>query len=259
MNKIKYYLKWFLRRFLGIQSPKMFLYRFFGIRFPKLKSQQKHWTNRGAGYMEEFFGSTIESREIFFQNLLIQQLATLEFDSVFEAGSGFGWNIKRLKKEYPGARVGGLDFSMGQLINAKDYLNGYQASICCGDNCKMPFKDDAYDIGISIGVFMNIHSSLIRLATSEMARVCKKYIIHFEYDEKNTTEKVNELFRPQYNIISHDYRSLYKALGTEVLQFQTYKDFDKAYEEHVRNIQLKPEYREYHQFPAKYTLIVIKV
>ncbi|KPA13628.1 Methyltransferase type 11 domain protein, partial [Candidatus Magnetomorum sp. HK-1] len=54
------------------------------------------------------------------------------------------------------------------------------------NNCYIPFKDNSFDIGFSLGVFMNIHPLMAKLAFSEMMRVCKKYIIHIEYDENNT-------------------------------------------------------------------------
>ena len=40
-------------------------------------------------------------REKFFQDLLLNNIKGLKFDSAFEAGCGFGWNINRLKNEFP--------------------------------------------------------------------------------------------------------------------------------------------------------------
>jgi len=244
--KIEYYFKWFL-------------FNIIGVRLPKLKSQKKYWADRGSSYMREFIEENYVDREIFFQDLLICQLQPLEFDSLFEAGCGFGWNIKRVKDEFPGTRIGGVDFSIPQLIHSKNYLKGYQAETCYGDICKMPLKDDAFDIGISVGVFMNIHPSQIAEATKEMTRVCKKYIIHLEYDENNTTQKLKKKRSFKTNIVSHDYQKLYHALGKKVLQFQTYKDFDKAYSSHMKNLQKQLECWEEFEGAAKYILTVIKV
>jgi ubiquinone/menaquinone biosynthesis C-methylase UbiE len=244
--KIDYYYKWLL-------------YRFLGLELPKLKSQRQYWAERGNSYMNEFMGENYVDREIFFQDILIEQLKPLKFDSLFEAGCGFGWNIKRVKDEFPGTRIGGVDFSVPQLNYSKDYLTGYQAETCHADICSMPLKDNAYDIGISVGVFMNIHASKISEATKEMTRVCKKYIIHLEYDENNTTRELKKKRSFKTNIVSHDYRKLYEALGKEVLQLQTYRDFDKAYAVHVNNLKNKLECWEEFEGPAKYILTVIKV
>ena len=243
--KIEYYCKWFL-------------YRFLGLELPKLKSQRQYWAERGNSYMNEFMGENYVDREIFFQDILIKQLQFLEFDSLFEAGCGFGWNIKRVQDEFPGTRIGGVDFSIPQLNYSKDYLKGYQAETCHADICSMPLKDNAYDIGISVGVFMNIHSSKIAEAIKEMTRVCKKYIIHIEYDENNTTKELKQKRSFKTNIVSHDYRKLYRDLGKEVLQFQIYKDFEEAYSVHMKNLQKELKCWEEFEGPAKYILIVIK-
>ena len=183
----------------------------------------------------------------------------LKFDSLFEAGCGFGWNIRRVKDEFPETLIGGVDFSIPQLTYSKDYLKGYQAKTCYGDICKMPLKDNAYDIGISVGVFMNIHPSKIGDAVKEMARVCKKYIIHLEYDEDNTTKELKYKRSFKTNIVSHNYQKLYEIMGKEVLQFQTYKDFGESYALHIKNLQKKLDCWEEFEGPAKYILTVIKV
>ena len=90
---------------------KKFLYKLFRITLPKYKSQKNYWKNRGIAYMNDFFHSKYEQREVFFQNLLIENIKNLNFESAFEAGCGFGWNLKRLQDEFPSKRVGGLDFS----------------------------------------------------------------------------------------------------------------------------------------------------
>ena len=244
--KIEYYFKWFL-------------YRFLGIELPKLKSQRQYWAERGNSYMNEFIGENYVDREIFFQNILIEQLQPLNFDSLFEAGCGFGWNIKRVKDEFPETRIGGVDFSIPQLNFSKNYLKGYQAETYLADICSMPLKDNAYDIGISVGVFMNIHSSKILEAAKEMTRVCKKYIIHLEYDENNTTEELKKKRSFKTNIVSHDYRKLYEGLGKEVIQFQTYENFVEAYALHIKHLKNKLECWEDFEGPAKYILTVIKV
>lgn len=253
------------KKFLGIEvfkieyNFKWFLYRFLGFRFPKIKSQKQYWDERGTSYMGEFIGENYVDREIFFQDILIAKLQSLGFDSLFEAGCGFGWNIKRVKDEYPGTRIGGVDFSLPQLIHSKGYLKGYGAETCYGDICKMPLKDNAYDIGISVGVFMNIHPTKIAEAAEEMIRVCKKYIIHIEYDENNTTRDLKKKRSFKTNIVSHDYRKVYQDLGKEVLEFQTYKDFDDAYRSHINNLQNRLGSWEEFEGPSKYILTVIKV
>jgi len=244
--KIKYYAKWYLFKLLG-------------VTLPKLKDQRDYWQDRGQVYMQEILASGYLEREVFFQDRLIEILKGLEFDSFFEAGCGFGWNVRRVKDEFAQARVGGLDFSLSQLKNAQDYLSGLIIPLVNGDNCKMPLKDDAFDVGFSLGVFMNIHPDRIRSALAEMLRVCRRYIIHIEYDEGHTTPELREKRAVKTNIVSHDYKRLYEELGAKVTTFETYHDFGAAYHAHARQVTSNLDRWEGFEGPEKYIIIVVEV
>jgi ubiquinone/menaquinone biosynthesis C-methylase UbiE len=209
--------------------------------------------------MEEILSSGYLDREVFFQNLLIDKLKGFEFGSFFEAGCGFGWNIKRVKEEFPAVRVGGLDFSISQLANSKKYMGDENITGMGADICSMPLKDDAFDVGFSLGVFMNIHPSKIKSAIREMTRVCGKYIIHLEYDENHTTPELKEKRVFKTNIVSHDYKKLYEELNLKVVTFSTYKDFGKKYYEHAKSISSNLDRWEGFEGPEKYVFVVVKV
>jgi len=259
-NETAYWKKWFgLELFKVNYYAKWLLYHILGIKLPKLKNQRSYWESRGHVYMDEIIQSGYLNREIFFQNLLIDELKNLKFSSAFEAGCGFGWNIRRIKEAFPGARVGGLDFSYTQLSNSKTYLNRSDIAVVNGDNCHMPLNDNAYDIGFSIGVFMNIHSSKIEAALREMVRVCRKYIIHIEYDENHTTPELRKKRSIKTNIVSHNYKSLYEAMGIKPTRFLTYHDFGEAYREHESKSQGKLDRWEGFEGPEKYIVTVQKI
>jgi len=257
--------KVYWKKFLGVDLFKVnwffkyWLYKLFGFCLPKLKDQQDYWSRRGQVYMDEIMESGYLERESFFQDMLIDSLKTLQFESFFEAGCGFGWNIRRVKEEFPDKRVGGVDFSITQLGNAKKYVDKLNISVSQGDICRIPLKDNAYDIGFSLGVFMNIHPDKIRLAVEQMVRVCKKYIIHLEYDEDNTTKELREKRAFKTNIVSHDYKKIYESLGKRVVEFKTYKDFGEAYHQHAQSINLPLERWEGFEGPEKYIWIVVEI
>lgn len=238
---------------------KKLVYDLTGFTFPKLASQKNYWKDRGQVYMDEILSSGYLEREVFFQDMLIDFLKTIEFDSFFEAGCGFGWNIKRVKEEFPGTRVGGVDFSITQLLNSKTYLENTDIrQIANGDNCRLPYKDDAFDIGFSLGVFMNIHPDKIGSAIREVARVSKKYIIHLEYDETHTKKALRKKRAFKTNIVSHDYKTLYSNLGLKIVDFRTYKDFTDTFNQHVNRVTSPLDRWEGFEGPEKYIFIVIK-
>lgn len=238
---------------------KSFLYRFFKFKFPKLKSQKDYWTDRGRVYMDEVLSSGYLDREVFFQDMMIRELRGLEFNSLFEAGCGFGWNIKRAKDDFPAIRVGGVDFSQPQLLNSKKYMDKYNALVSRGDATQLPFCDNAFDIGITVGVFMNIHPSKIENALKEMIRVSKKYIVHLEYDELHATEELIKRRAFKTNIVSHDYKALYQSLGKHIINFKTHIDFSEEFERH--NKKIKSQLMDWESFegPEKYIFMVVKI
>lgn len=233
---------------------KEFLYRGFGITLPKLRDQRGYWERRGEAYRDEILISGYLEREVFFQNLILRELSAKPFDSVFEAGCGFGWNIKRVKEEFPQARVGGLDFSMPQLRNLRNYRKDTRVEVAQGDACRMPFRDGAFDVGFTLGVFMNIHPEKIPAALKEMLRVCRKRIIHLEWSESHATPELIQKRAFKTNIVSHSYDDLYAALGVHGVKVLTYKDFGQGFRNHERCISTTLDRWEGFEGPDKYTL-----
>lgn len=251
------------KRIFGIEQYKIewytksFLYKIFGVTLPKLADQRDYWIRRGTVYREEILASGYLDREVFFQDMLVEFLQTVEFSSFFEAGCGFGWNVERVRREFPATMVGGLDFSWSQLMNSRNYLPDSRFALANGDACHMPFRDNAFDVGFSLGVFMNIHPDKIGIALQEMLRVSGKYVVHLEYDATNTTKDLREKRAPKTNIVGHDYRKLYEDLGCKVVEFKTYADFGAQYHEHARSVSSDLDRWEGFEGPEKYIFIVV--
>ncbi len=236
---------------------KQFLYKIFRIRLPKIEDQRDYWLNRGNEYCDEFQNRGYARLEIFFQNLVVSELKKLKFSSIFEAGCGFGWNIKRFQKEFPKAFVGGLDFSHTQLVNGKTkYIKNDKILLTEGDATRMPFMDNAWDVSFSLGVFMNINEKKIGLAIDEMIRVCRKYIIHLEYDENHAEDGLRERRAFKTNIVSHDYRKLYEERGLKIRTFLTADAFGDDYRNFVEGRSEGVRRWESWEGPSKYILII---
>ncbi len=230
-----------------------------GFRLPKIKDQKRYWNDRGDHYMGLVQDGGVLDREVFFQDLLIERLHELDFTSAFEAGCGFGWNIRRVKEEFPRTRVGGVDFSFGQLMNARAYMEGMERRLAMGDNRALPFTDNAFDVGFSVGVFMNIHGDDIETALGELIRVSGKYIIQFEYDDNHTTPELRDKRAFKTNIVSHDYAALYGKLGQRVIDFRTHEDFGKAFCAHMEKVDTDYRLSTAFEGAEKYIMIVVEV
>jgi len=235
---------------------KEFLFKAFGITLPKLRDQRDYWAWRGQAYRDEILTSGYLDREIFFQDLIIRELAADTYESAFEAGCGFGWNVKRVKEEFPEMRVGGLDFSLPQLRNMKTFKPNIVIGGAQADACAMPFRDDAFDVGFTLGVFMNLHPAIIRKALAEMLRVCRKRIIHVEWSTRHATPKLVAKRAFKTNIVSHDYGALYAELGVHATRILTYKDFEQDFRKHERSVAGHLNRWEGFEGADKYTVYV---
>lgn len=72
--------KTYWKTFFGIKLFKIdwyfkyYLYKLFGFAFDKMKDQRKYWNNRGREYYNDFFDSNYYKYEIYFQDMLIEEL-----------------------------------------------------------------------------------------------------------------------------------------------------------------------------------------
>lgn len=237
---------------------KQYLYKLTGITLPKLKNQRKYWNIRGKEYFDEFFDSGYYRYEMFFQDMLIDELKRLDFDSFFEVGCGFGWNVSRVKRDFPDIRIGGVDFSFSQLFNGRyNWWYGFLVDQVQGDACNLPYKNNSFDVGFTMGVFMNIHPEKIEKVIDELIRVSGKYIIHLEWDKHRAPNELRKKREFKRNIISHDYLGLYAEREMKLLRIENYLDFGEAFKKRFPTTKVGTW--EQFEGPGKYILLVVEV
>lgn len=252
------------KKFCGIELYKLdwylryFLYKFLRINLPKIRNQRNYWTERGRFYMDEILTSGYLDRERFYQDMLVDELMSVDFRSCLEIGCGFGWNLKRLSQTFHNSTIAGIDFSSTQLENSKIYLRDQKTFVVHGDALSLPFKDKCFDVVFTLGVFMNIHHDFIKGAIQETIRVCKKRIIHIEWDANRTTKRLKERRAFKTNIVSHDYYELYKEMNCNVVKLLTYKDFCEEFYSYQKKLTSIVNRWEGFEGPEKYIFIVIK-
>ena len=236
---------------------KKYLWMLLRIKLPKLKSQKVYWNTRGEVYKDEFFDSDYHKIEIFYQDYFIQILKKLKFQSVLELGCGFGWNLKRIDREFK-CSIYGIDFSKSQIENSKSFLNNNKIQIIEGRITKLPYENESVDLLFSFGVLLNLHYSEINQVVNEAIRVSKKYIVHVESNEKYYTRQLrnNRIFKT--HIISHDLFKIYKSKGLSIEFFASYKDLIKDFKNFKANIQHEHKRWEPMEDCSKYTFSVFK-
>jgi len=112
-------------------------------------------------------------------------------DRILDIGCGKGFLLYELMKAVPGLEIVGLDVSRYALINAKEEV---VSSLCEGKAEFLPFKDQSFDLIISITTLHNLYCYNLEKALEEIERVGKnnKYVVVESY--RNEEEKVNLLY-----------------------------------------------------------------
>jgi ubiquinone/menaquinone biosynthesis C-methylase UbiE len=82
---------------------------------------------------------------------VIDELRRNACESVLDVGCGTGILAARLRRELPGARVVGCDFSRGMLGHARARTR--RTAWVCGDACRLPFRAGSFDAVVSTEAF----------------------------------------------------------------------------------------------------------
>lgn len=122
----------------------------------------KYYDAISQGY-EELYGE--EQRKKF---EVIKELINFS-GKILDVGCGNGKITNEIAEK--GEFVVGMDISKGMISKAKKE----KAFFIIADACSLPFKDDSFDIVISITVLQDIKEPL--KALKEMKRVCKERIL----------------------------------------------------------------------------------
>ena len=110
---------------------------------------------------------------------------------ILDVGCGKGFLLYDFKKIDPTFEVYGLDISQYAIKNSKEEI---KKNLILGNASKIPFKENTFDLVISINTLHNLYNYELMSALKEIERVGKnkKYICVESY--RNEIEKVNLLY-----------------------------------------------------------------
>jgi len=119
---------------------------------------------------------------------LIENYKLNSKSSILDLGSGKGYLLYEIKKILPSIRVVGIDNSSYAIQNAKKEI---QPVLIRHDlRRELSFKDDEFDLVVSLGTLHNLKIYELKIALSEMNRVAKnKYLMVESY--RNNQELFN--------------------------------------------------------------------
>jgi len=108
--------------------------------------------------------------------------------SILDLGAGKGYLLYEIKKILPSIKVVGVDNSSYAINNAKKEIQPFLIKYDLRK--KLPFKDDEFDLVMSLGTLHNLKINELKIALYEMNRVAKnKYLMVESY--RNNKELFN--------------------------------------------------------------------
>ncbi len=166
-------------------------------------SPTDYWVKRGRVYQKEFVHSKEFQEE---ENVLIDYLKKLSFDTVLEFGCGFGRITKILLENFPIKKYVAFDLSPDQIINAKKLCKDFK-NVNFHVSTIQDFKiDERFDLVMSIEVLLHVPPYDIEQIMNKLAGFSKHHIINADwYQEKSP------LIRSPHNFL-HNYEKIYKNI-----------------------------------------------
>jgi len=119
---------------------------------------------------------------------LIKNYNLTNESSILDVGCGKAYLLYELKLLLPGLNISGFDISKHGLKNAKEEIREFLFIHRAQD--PFPFKDDEFDLVISLGCFHNLRIFELEIALGETQRVGKQGYVMLE-SYRNEREQFN--------------------------------------------------------------------
>jgi SAM-dependent methyltransferase len=116
----------------------------------------------GYHYDPRFFTNTVEDFARYYE--------LSELSSILDIGCAKGFMLHDFMLKIPGMRVAGIDISEYCLQNAISTAAPFISLGCCSN---LPFKDQSFDLSISIATIHNLPIKGVERALHEIVRVTK--------------------------------------------------------------------------------------
>lgn len=175
---------------------------------------EKYWLSRGRKYFfEPVKWSLFRRRRAHKQEAaLIDFLKTLNFESVFEVGCGYGRITKLILENFPQVRqIVGIDLSPDQIEIAQRYVNSRKVELRLGKIQDVEVPDRSYDVVIAVSVLMHIPFNEVNVAIKSMVRISRKHVVNVDWYRPTMACNRGYCF-------AHDYPSLYKKFGCKKIR-----------------------------------------
>src|SRR3990167_5836020 len=139
------------------------------------------------------------------------------FRSVLEVGCAAGANLYKIKQNFPGSDVGGIDWNADAIEEAKRMLP--KASVLqVGEADDIYISSKGADIVLSDMCFIYLSKAIFQRAIREAKRVARVGIIFCEFNETHWLKRLAIKLSTGYN--AYDYRKELERAGFHDIEIQ---------------------------------------
>ena len=174
---------------------------------------RRYWKNRTLGWKQSYTDADHPHRQV-----IINKLKTFGvFRSVLEVGCAAGANLYKIKQVFPGADIGGIDWSSSAIEEAKKILP--KASVLqVGEADDIYISSKGTDILLSDMCYIYLNKRNFRKAIKEAKRVARVGVIFCDFHETNPFKRMGVKMLTGYN--AHDYHKELTRAGFHDIEIQ---------------------------------------
>lgn len=148
------------------------------------------------------------------RGLIIKALKHVRFHSLIEAGCATGANLYKIRENFPGVEVGGIDISPEAVKGALDIL-GDCAVMEQGSVTDMFLSDKSADVLLTDACLIYVDPFNIHKALQEIKRVARNNVLFVEFHSSSWIKRQVLRIFSGYN--AYDYKKLlYKHGFTQI-------------------------------------------
>jgi len=174
---------------------------------------RKYWKGRTLGWRQSYTDVGHPHRQVIIDKLRGFGI----FRSILEVGCGAGANLYKIKQIYPGADVGGIDWSASAIEEAKRILP--KATVLqVGEAQDIYISNKGADILLSDMCYIYLGKKNFREAIKEAKRVARIGVIFCEFNETNWFKRLGVKMLTGYN--AYDYRKELSEAGFYDIEIQ---------------------------------------
>lgn len=143
---------------------------------------RSYWLERGETYEADFQDGPEYAEQ---EEIIAEILGPLEFESVLDAGCGFGRIGQVIEAVHPGASYTGLDLSPDQIASARRRLPGGRFIVSPLADF---IPDRTWDLVVAVELLMHIPPKQLGRSIRKLIALASRHVLTVDWDQPGLSE-----------------------------------------------------------------------